>query len=254
MSASRWVPAGAIGAIVVAAATYGFKVATWYWPWNREALLNETAVLVAAFVIPLAVAFAVQRRFFGRPHAAMAATLGGALYLAGSFTGLALIGTEAPAFGRYRFYVFSGLGCEFYARFPRPPDTSRRAEATGGAGGLDVAMLIDVAEVTTMTAECVSGAEPPEARAALQTWAKDASIVVAEIAEMRSAVASVIRLRGHLPGSVLGHGEGSRASRTTVESRVYSGEHSILRLTVTRADGEPPGSEAESFLGSGRRR
>lgn len=254
MSAARWVPAAAIGAAVAAATTYGFKTATWYWPWNREALLNETAVALVAFGVPLAVAVAMRRWSFRRPLLATVVMLGGAFYLAGSFAGLALVGTEAPGFDRYRFYVFSGPNCEFGARFPRPPDATRHAEITGGIGGLDVAMLVDVSQVTTMTAECVSGAEPSTARAALLAWAKEAGVVVTEIAEMPGAQPQVIRLRGHLAGSILGSGAGGHINRTAVESRVYSGEHSLLRLTVTRADGEPPGHEAESFLASGRHR
>lgn len=254
MSASHWVPAGAIGAIVMATVTYGFKSATWYWPWNHEALLNETVLLATAFAVPLAAAFAVQHWSVRKPHVAIAVVLGGALYLAGSFTGLALVGAEAPGFDRYRSYVFSGPDCEFRARFPRPPDASRHADAIGRSGGLDVAMLVDVGQVTTMTAECVFGVRPSEARAVLQAWAKDAGIIVTDIAEMRGAETPIVRLRGYLQGSILGPGDGSRAGRTAVESRVYSGERSIMRLTITRADGEPPGSEAESFLASGRRR
>lgn len=254
MSATRWVPAAAIASAITAAATFGFKTATWYWPWNREALLNETAMMLVAFGVTLAIAVPIRHRPFRWPTQATAAMLGGALYLAGSFAGLALVGTEAPGFGRYRFYVFSGPKCEFGARFPRPPDSYRHAEMAGGIGGLDVAMLVDVGQVTTMTAECVSGAEPSNARTALLAWAKEAGVVVAEIEEMPGSEPQVIRLRGHLAGSILGPDYGGHTNRTVVESRVYRGERSVLRLTVTRADGEPPGHEAESFLASGRHR
>ena len=251
MSASHWIRAGAVG---LAAVSYGFKVAIWYWPWNREALLNETVMLAAAFAVSLAIVIVIQMRSKRRLPIAVAAVLGGTLYLAGSFAGLALVGAEAPGFGRYRFYVFSGPGCEFRARFPRPPDAFKHSDTIDRTGGLDVAMLVDVGQVMTMTAECVDGGPTPDAKMALQAWASSAGVIVTEIVEMGGAVAPVIRLRGFLEGSILGPGHGGRAGRTAVESRVYSGERSTLRLTVTRADGEPPGSEAESFLASGRRR
>lgn len=254
MSAARWIPACAIGAGALAATTCALKVATWYWPWHRDAWLNETALFVAAFAVPLAAVVAVRPRRLQLSHAAMAAAVGGTLYVAGSFAGLAIVGAEAPGFGRYRTYVFSGADCEFTARFPRPPDSSRHAGTGGDAGNVDVAMLVEVGQLTTMTAECASGSPARDAKAALLVWASSAGVIVAEIMDVPNRDAPVIRLRGHLPGSVMGPDDRHRARTTAVESLLYNGRRSTLRLTATRADGEPMNSETMSFLNSGHRK